>query len=123
MKVLVVENNLVDLKLVSAILQASGHTVYELTSAKGAIELIEADRPDVAVIDLQLPGVNGLDLVREIRRNPKTNALPILAMTAYPSRYPRAALSDARCHVCMYKPIDTRELATRVQEVASNPAA
>jgi two-component system cell cycle response regulator DivK len=122
-KVLVVENNPVDLKLVRAILQASGHTVYELISAEGAIELIEAEGPDVAVIDLQLSGVDGLDLIREIRRNPHTSRLPILAMTAYPSRYPRATLSEARCHLCLYKPIDTRELVSKLQEAAANPVA
>ncbi|HEY4038400.1 MAG TPA: response regulator [Burkholderiaceae bacterium] len=121
MKVLVVENNLVDLKLVRAILQAGGHTIYELTSAEGAIELIEAHRPDVAIIDLQLSGLDGLDLIRLIRGNPNTSLLPILPVTAYPSRYPRAVLSDARCRICLYKPIDTRELANRVQEVAITP--
>jgi CheY-like chemotaxis protein len=120
-KVLVVENNPVDLKLVCAVLQASGHTVYELTSAEGAIELVEADHPDVAVIDLQLSGVDGLDLIRQIRGNPKTSGLPILAMTAYPSRYPTAVLANARCRVCIYKPFDTRELANKVQEVATTP--
>jgi CheY-like chemotaxis protein len=120
-KVLVVENNPVDLKLVCAILQAGGHTIYELNSAEGAIELIEAYRPDVAIIDLQLSGLDGLDLIRLIRGNPNTSWLPILPVTAYPSRYPRAALSDARCRVCLYKPIDTRELADTVKEVAITP--
>jgi CheY-like chemotaxis protein len=121
MKVLVVENNPVDLKLVCAVLQASGHTVYQFTSAEGAVELVEADRPDVAVIDLQLPGVDGIDLIREIRNNPNTRLLPILAMTAYPSRYPREVLSEAHCPLCLYKPIDTRELANKVIEVATTP--
>ncbi|SRR5258706_11186855 len=118
MKVLVIEDDPTDLKLMGAVLKISGHSVSEKTSAEGAMEAIAADNPDVVLLDLRLPGMDGLTLIRQLKANPDTSRIPIVAVTAYPERYRREELLAAGCEACIVKPIDTRELARQVEHAA-----
>ena len=118
MKVLVIEDDPTDLKLVGAVLRISGHTVDWRTAAEGAMEAIAADRPDVILLDLRLPGIDGLGLVRLLKANAGTRQIPIVAMTAYPDRYRREELLAAGCDAFIVKPIDTRELPKQLEKIA-----
>lgn len=117
MKVLVIEDDPTDLKLMGAVLKISGHSVSEKTSAEGALEAIVADNPDVILLDLRLPGMDGLTLIRRLKANAGTRRIPVVAVTAYPERYGREDLLAAGCEACIIKPIDTRELARQVEVV------
>jgi len=118
MKVLIIEDNPVDLKLLCAVLQVNGHQIGTCTSAEGALECILADKPDVILLDLNLPGNDGLTLARELRKHAETDKIPIIAITAYPHRYPSRASLAAGCTAHIVKPINTRELVNQVQAVA-----
>lgn len=118
MKVLIIEDHPTDRKLMSAVLEKNGHSVFERCSAEGALDAILAARPDIILLDLLLPGVDGLTFSRELKSNGHTCEIPIVAVTAYPERYRREELLGAGCEVCIVKPFDTRDLARQVEDVA-----
>src|SRR5258708_17845987 len=101
MKVLVIEDNPTDLKLMGAVLKMGGGIVGEGTSAEEAVEAIAADTPDVILLDLHLPGMDGLTLVRRLKANATTNLIPIVAVTAYADRYGREDIVAAGCAACL----------------------
>jgi|SRR5882672_10800042 len=117
MKVLVIEDDPTDLKLMGAVLKISGHSVDGRTAAEGAMEAIVADKPDVILLDLRLPGMDGLTLVRQLKANADTRQIPIVAMTAYPDHYQREELLAAGCAAYIVKPIDTRELPKNLEAI------
>lgn len=110
MKVLVIEDDPTDSKLMVAVLQMSGHLVHASMSAEDALGAVVTEKPDVIMLDLRLPGMDGLAFIRQLKANGGTSHIPIVAVTAYPDRYGREELLAAGCEACIVKPIDTREL-------------
>jgi CheY-like chemotaxis protein len=117
-KVLLIEDNPVDLKLARAVVQTSGHDAFEHSSVEGALEALRACRPDVILLDLNLPGIDGVRFARELREYPDTCNIPIVAITAYPNQYRRVDVLSAGCAICIIKPINTRELVQQLQAAA-----
>jgi CheY-like chemotaxis protein len=122
MKVLVVEDNAVDRKLAGMVLTTGGHVVTETTSAEAAIEAVANDHYDVILLDLHLPGADGVTLIRLLKANPDTDRIPIVAVTAYSDKYPRNDLLEAGCDGWIVKPIDTRRLAREIEDAAGRKA-
>jgi CheY-like chemotaxis protein len=118
MKILVIEDDPTDRKLAGAVLKMSGHIVRERTSAEEAMVAIAADRPDVILMDMRLPGIDGLSLAHILKSETGTRDIPIIAVTAYPEQYQRAALLAAGFEAYIVKPIDTRELSKQVERAA-----
>ncbi len=118
MKVLIIEDDPTDRKLMGAVLKMSGHIVRENASAEEALDAIAADRPDVILLDLRLPDIDGLTLARQLKASPGTSRIPIVAVTAYPDRYRRDELLAAGCEACIIKPVDTRDLARQLENAA-----
>lgn len=120
MKVLVIEDNPIDSKLASAVVQMSGHDSFEQTSAEGAFEVLRSYRPDVILLDLNLPGTDGIQFAHELRHSRDTRNIPIVAVTAYPHQYRRGDVLSAGCAIYIVKPLDTRTLVDQLQSVAIN---
>ncbi|HYU35261.1 MAG TPA: response regulator [Thermoanaerobaculia bacterium] len=118
MNVLVIEDHPTDRKLLSVVLKMDGHVVHERASAEGAVEAILTATPDVILLDLRLPGMDGLALVRQLKANQETSRIPIVVVTAFPESYPRDELLAAGCDAYIAKPIDTRQLPRQLREVA-----
>jgi CheY-like chemotaxis protein len=118
-KVLVIEDNPIDAKLARAVVQMRGHDSFEQSSAEGALEALRAYRPDVILLDLNLPGTDGIRFALELQQYPDTRDIPIVAVTAYPHQYRRADVLSAGCAICLIKPINTRELVDQLQAVAT----
>jgi CheY-like chemotaxis protein len=118
MRVVVIDDQPTDLKLMGHLLTMSGHAVSERTSSEGVLESIAADVPDVMLVDLNMPGIDGLTLIRQLRADVRTCGIPIVAVTAYPDTYPRSELLAAGCDRCIVKPLDTRTLSLQIEEVA-----
>lgn len=110
LKVMIVEDHRIDLKLAGAHARLSGHVVLGNTSAEEAIADLERSHPDVVLLDLNLPGMDGLSFVRRIKADPKTRHLPVVAVTAYPDRYLETELMDAGCAAYLVKPVDMPRL-------------
>ena len=82
MNVLVIEDHATDRKLVSVVLKMDGHVVHERASAEGAADAIVSVAPDIVLLDLRLPGMDGLALVRQLKANEATRHVPIVVVTA-----------------------------------------
>jgi CheY-like chemotaxis protein len=118
-KVLVIEDNPIDSKLARAVVQTGGHDSFGQNSVEGALEALRAYRPDVILLDLNLPGIDGIRFARELRRYPDTCDIPIVAVTVYPHHYRRVDVLSAGCAICIFKPINTRELVDQLQAYAT----
>jgi two-component system, cell cycle response regulator DivK len=117
--VLVVEDNPIDLKLICALLQSSGCEAVPFSSSENVIATMLAQPPDILILDLNLGSTDGLDLARQIREVEQTRHVPLLAITAYPHRYPPPKVIEAGCDAWIVKPIDTRRLVGQLSLVRS----
>ena len=117
MKALVVEDNRTDLKLMHSILQMDGHEVMDAASAEEAIRLLQENTPEVILIDLRLPHMDGLALGRQLKHAPATAGIPIIAITACFEDYPKNEANAAGFSAYFVKPINTRTLARDVAAI------
>ena len=112
--VLVIEDDEISLELVTVLLERMGHDVTGARSAEEAAGILDAANPALlpalVIVDVRLPGRDGLTLTRQLRTDPKTAAIPVLALTAHASLADRDAALDAGCTAWMTKPLDTRLL-------------
>ena len=121
--ILVVEDNAMQANLVGFLLEEAGHTVRIAESAEKALQVLRSFQPGLILMDLQLPGKDGLALTRELRLNPIHVATPIIALTAYTDRADLARARKAGCDGSMSKPIDTSAFARQVRNrLAGNGA-
>lgn len=117
-RILVVEDDRIDLRLMGEVLEINGHMVLANTSAEAAAHTVQHKHPDVILLDLQLPGMDGLAFVRQLKSQPDTRDIPIVAITAFHDRYRRDELLAAGCAAYLVKPVDTRELARQLEAAA-----
>ncbi len=109
-QVLIVDDNELNLKLTRALLTKAGFDVRTATDAPSAMHVLEACHPRLILMDLQLPGMDGLELTRTIKADPKTHDIKILAVTAYAVKGVEGHAFSAGCDDYITKPIDTRTL-------------
>lgn len=121
-KVLVIEDEPASLKLAHLVLAAEGYQVVDAQAAEEALDVIKKNRPQVILLDLGLPGMNGLELASRLKLDPTTRSIPIVAVTAYPDRWSQREAVEAGCDAYIVKPIDTRRLPAKVSEVAGRRA-
>ena len=81
-RILVVEDNTKNLKLVRDVLQFAGFEIIEATTGEHGVELMATEHPDLVLMDLQLPGIDGAEALRQIREMPDVGQVPVLAVTA-----------------------------------------
>ena len=108
--VLIVDDTAANVILLKAVLSARGYQVDSATNAEEAREAIARRRPDLILMDLQLPGVDGLTLTRQLRAEPAGEDLLIIAVTSYAMAADREKALRAGCNDYVSKPIDTRQL-------------
>jgi CheY-like chemotaxis protein len=109
-RVLIVDDNPTNLKLVAYLVRANGYEVDTAGDAEAALAAIAAHRPALILMDLQLPGIDGLELTRRLKSDPATRAIKIIAVTAYAMRGDEDKAREAGCDDYVTKPIDTRGL-------------
>ena len=119
--VLVVEDNAVNLELVEAVLEREGYHVISAVSAEEALGRLERFRPHLVLLDIQLPGLDGLGLTRLLKANPQTAGIPIVALSAHARHEDRRAALEAGCVEYIAKPIDTRALPAQLAAVLKGP--
>ena len=123
MNILVVDDNASHLKLAHLVLSAAGHKVSNAEAAEQVFKSIEQDRPQVILLDLNLPGMDGLTLVRTLKADPRTRDIRIVAVTSYPDLFKKSDALTAGCDAYLLKPIDTRALPQQVEAVAAQAPA
>lgn len=104
-RVLVVENNELNLKLFCDLLKAHGFMAEPVRDAREALDRARASRPDVIVMDIQMPHVSGLDLIEAIRNEEKLRDTPIMAVTAYAGKGDKNRVRTAGADAFVSKPI------------------
>ena len=109
-RVLIVDDNPTNLKLVTYLVKSHGHEVARAGDAESALAAIASQRPTVILMDLQLPGIDGLELTRRLKADPNTRSIPIIALTAYAMKGDLEKALAAGCDDYVTKPIDTRTL-------------
>lgn len=109
-RVLIVDDNPTNLKLVAYLVKASGYDVATANDAESAVAAIAAHPPRLILMDLQMPGVDGLELTRRLKSDPGTREIKIIAVTAYAMKGDEEKALAAGCDDYVTKPIDTRAL-------------
>jgi CheY-like chemotaxis protein len=120
--ILVIEDNPNNMLLVVAVLARAGLRSAQASSAEEARLLIETLTPDIILMDIQLPGEDGLSLTRELKTSPTTAHIPIIALTAHAMQGDEVQALTAGCDAYVAKPIDTRSFATFVTQFLPRPA-
>ena len=121
--VLIVEDNPINLKLVQVLLSKEGYEVYTAANAEEALMLLKSKHPTLILMDLQLPGMDGLQLTRLLKNNPETNDIIILALTAYAMKGDAEKALEAGCDGYISKPIDTQTFPDLIQQMLTNSVA
>ncbi len=118
-RILVVDDNEAGQLLVCSVLQLDGFLVDPAGSAVEVLKRIHDHTPDLILMDVQLPGQDGLSLTRQLKADPATAAIPIVALTAHAMPGDRELALAAGCVGYISKPIDTRTLGDQVSEFLS----
>ena len=109
-RVLIVDDNPTNLKLVAYLVRANGYEVDTAGDANAALAAIAAHQPALILMDLQLPGIDGLELTRRLKGDPGTRDIKVVAVTAYAMKGDEDKAFEAGCDDYVTKPIDTRAL-------------
>jgi CheY-like chemotaxis protein len=110
MSVLIVDDNPSNLKLLRVLLNGEGYEVRSASSAAMALEALKGELPSLILADIQMPEMDGLEMTRRIKSDPRTKKIPIVAVTAYAMSGDEARAKEAGCDAYITKPIDTRTL-------------
>lgn len=113
-RILIIEDNELNLELASDLLEVKGFVVLQARSAEAGLRLAHQTAVDLVLMDLSLPGMDGLAATHELKQDPATRHLPILALTAHAMRGDAEIIAQAGCDGYLTKPIDTREFANQV---------
>jgi len=120
--ILVIEDNPSHLKLAHHVLSAAGNHVNGAEAGEQAVASIKVDKPQLILMDLELPGMDGLSLVRHLKADPETADIQIVAVTSYPERFPRSLVLAAGCVAYITKPINTRTLSHQLEQIEREQA-
>jgi CheY-like chemotaxis protein len=116
-KILIVEDNPVHTRLIEMTLRAKNYTILKATNGEEALDVATRERPDLIIMDLNLPQMTGFEVTKKLRENPAFRHTPIIALTAYAMRKDKEKAIEAGCDMYMTKPINTRELPKVVAEM------
>jgi two-component system cell cycle response regulator len=108
--ILIVDDNASNTKLLAFLLTSKGYEVRTAASAAEALAVLDQFLPKLILMDIQLPGMDGLALTRQLKADPRTSAITIIAATAYAMKGDEQRARDAGCDGYITKPIDTRTL-------------
>jgi two-component system, cell cycle response regulator DivK len=115
-RVLVVEDNEKSLKLFRDVLQATGYSTVEARTGEDAVALARLQTPTVVLMDIQLPGIDGVEALARLRADERTASIPVLALTAQAMHGDRDRFLDAGFDGYLAKPVDLVELLRSVEE-------
>ena len=115
-RILIVEDNEKNMKLVRDVLQATGYRTLEATTGEEGVELALSQAPALVLMDVQLPGIDGVGALERLRQNERTASIPVLALTAQAMSGDRERFLEAGFDGYLAKPVDVGELIETVRE-------
>ena len=119
---LIVDDNAANLKLARVLLSAEGYEVRTAADAETALDILGEFHPRLILMDIQLPGMDGLELTRRLKADPRMRGAVIVALTAYAMKGDEERLLAVGCDAYIAKPIDTRRLAGQVAALLADSA-
>jgi CheY-like chemotaxis protein len=120
--VLVVDDNPTNLKLAADVLGSAGYRVRKAMDAEQALLVLRHSKPDLILMDIALPAMDGLALTRKLKSEPTTKDICIIALTAFAMKGDEQKAREAGCDGYITKPIDTRLLPTQIADCMAIPA-
>src|ERR671931_1719220 len=115
--VLIVEDNDKNMKLARDVLQAKGYQTLEALTGEDGVRLAKQHVPDLVLMDIQLPGINGLEAFKQLRADAKTARIPVVALTASVTPTDRGAINAAGFDAFVSKPINLKEFVDTVKRL------
>jgi len=109
-KILIVEDNSQNVRLLKMALRAKGYTLLEAADGEEALDMAINNKPDLIIMDIQLPKVNGVEVTKRLRQMSDFKQTPIIAVTAYAMKGDEEKFMKAGCDAYVPKPINTRQL-------------
>lgn len=119
--ILSVDDNDLNQKIIRDLFTSRGYRVIEAVDGAQAVSLAERERPDIILMDLQLPEVSGFDAVRRIKANPGLRHIPVVAVTSYALKGDDQRAYEAGCDGYMTKPYGARDLVQTVERFLAAP--
>ena len=116
-KILVADDNRVSRELIREVLENSSQKVLEAENGEEAIEMIASEKPDVVLLDIQMPIFDGYEVLRRIRNNPRFCDIPFVALTAYAMKEDRERALASGFNAYFTKPIDASSLRIRIKQM------
>lgn len=114
-RVLYVEDNILNKRLVRKILASKGYEVLEASDGLGGIEMADQERPDLILMDINLPGIDGMEATGRLKTSPELRNIPVVALTANAMRGDREKIMAAGCDEYLQKPVSSAKLIETVQ--------
>jgi two-component system cell cycle response regulator DivK len=119
--VLVVEDNPANMKLTTMLLVSAGHRVLPAVDAETGLRLARDEQPDLILMDIQLPDMDGLTATAILKQDPATEAIPIIALSALAMKADRERSQTAGCDAYIVKPLRYKELYAVMDHLLQNP--
>ncbi|MET0414146.1 MAG: response regulator [Polyangiaceae bacterium] len=113
-RILIVEDNLTNRTFEVFLLQSAGYTVLTAIDAEAGLALARSERPDLILMDIQLPGMDGFEAIRQLKRDAATRAIPVIALTALAMKGDEERIRAAGCDGYIAKPLRYRQFLSTV---------
>lgn len=114
--VLIVEDNELNMKLFNDLLQAHGYVTVGTRHGGEAVDLARQHRPDLILMDIQLPEISGIDVTRRLKADPELKAIPVIAVTAFAMKGDEERIREGGCEAYLSKPISVAKFLETVRQ-------
>ena len=121
-RILIVQDNAANMKLACLLLENAGHVALEAVDAEIGLTLARAEKPDLILMDIQLPGMDGMAATRLLKADPATAAIPVIALTAMAMKEDREKTKAAGCDAYIAKPLRYKDLLAAIDELLAASA-
>jgi two-component system cell cycle response regulator DivK len=115
-RILVVEDNPMNMELAVDLLELQGYEVLSAQTGQEALDIVDSEALDLILMDVQLPGMDGLEVTRKLKENPKTRDIPVVALTAHAMKGDEERMLENGCIGYIAKPISTRKFPQEVKK-------
>lgn len=114
-KILIVEDNELNMKLFNDLLEAKGYDILQTRNGREALQLARTHKPDLVLMDIQLPEVSGLDVTKWLKEDPETAGIPVIAVTAFAMKGDEERIRQGGCEAYISKPISVSSFVQTIQ--------
>ena len=119
-KVLIVENNDLNMKLFNDLLEAHGYTTFQTKDGREALSIARTHRPDLIMMDIQLPEVSGLEITKRLKADEELRSIPVVAVTAFAMKGDEERIREGGCEAYLSKPISVGKFIETIRHFLGN---